>query len=66
MKLTYAIRNTLAGGTDAGSDVRLRRQMALLASLSPTVVGPRNAGTRTMITSAPSTWPSSSSACGAS
>lgn len=39
MKLTYAIWNTLAGGTDAGSDARLRRQMALLASFSPTVVG---------------------------
>jgi endonuclease/exonuclease/phosphatase family metal-dependent hydrolase len=39
MKLTYAIWNTLAGGTDASSDARLRRQMALLASLSPTAVG---------------------------
>lgn len=38
MKLTYATWNTLAGGTDDGSDARLRRQMTLLASLSPTAV----------------------------
>ena len=39
MKLTDATWNTLAGGIDADSDDRLRRQMALLASLSPTAVG---------------------------
>jgi endonuclease/exonuclease/phosphatase family metal-dependent hydrolase len=39
MKLTYATWNTLNGGTDADSDARFRRQMALLASLSPTAVG---------------------------
>ena len=39
MKLTYAIWNTLGGGTDADSDARLRRQMALLASFSPSAVG---------------------------
>jgi hypothetical protein len=37
--LTCAIWNTLAGGTDVGSDARLRRQMAVLASLGPLVVG---------------------------
>jgi len=39
MKLTYATWNTLAGGIDADNESRLRRQMALLASLSPTAVG---------------------------
>jgi endonuclease/exonuclease/phosphatase family metal-dependent hydrolase len=39
VKLTYATWNTLGCGIDAGSDSRLRRQMTLLASLSPTVVG---------------------------
>lgn len=39
MKLTYATWNTLSGGIDAGDTVRLRRQMALLTSLSPTAVG---------------------------
>ncbi|TDC75529.1 endonuclease/exonuclease/phosphatase family protein [Actinomadura sp. 7K507] len=39
MKLTFAIWNTLDGGSDTGSDARLRRQMALLATFAPTVVG---------------------------
>ncbi|WP_131740981.1 endonuclease/exonuclease/phosphatase family protein [Actinomadura roseirufa] len=39
MKLTYAIWNLLEGGIDGGSDARLRRQMTLLASYSPTAVG---------------------------
>jgi endonuclease/exonuclease/phosphatase family metal-dependent hydrolase len=39
MKLTYAIWNTLTGGTDASSNARLRRQTELLASFSPAVVG---------------------------
>jgi endonuclease/exonuclease/phosphatase family metal-dependent hydrolase len=38
MKLTYATWNTHSGGIDDGSDSRLRRQMALLASLSPAAV----------------------------
>jgi endonuclease/exonuclease/phosphatase family metal-dependent hydrolase len=42
MKLTYATWNILDGGTDIGSnasdDTRLRRQMTLLASYSPSVV----------------------------
>jgi endonuclease/exonuclease/phosphatase family metal-dependent hydrolase len=39
MKLTYATWNTLSGGIDAGDTGRLRRQMALLTSLSPAAVG---------------------------
>jgi endonuclease/exonuclease/phosphatase family metal-dependent hydrolase len=39
VKLTFATWNTLTGGIDGGSDARLRRQLSLLASLSPAVVG---------------------------
>jgi endonuclease/exonuclease/phosphatase family metal-dependent hydrolase len=39
VKLTFATWNTLTGGIDAGSDARLRRQLGLLASLSPAVIG---------------------------
>lgn len=38
MKLTFATWNIKNGGTDGGSDARLRRQMALLAGLDPSVV----------------------------
>lgn len=37
MNLTFAVWNTLSGGTDSGSDARLRRQMGLLASLDPSI-----------------------------
>lgn len=37
MKLTFATWNIKGGGTDAGDDARLRRQMALLAGLVPSV-----------------------------
>jgi endonuclease/exonuclease/phosphatase family metal-dependent hydrolase len=39
MKITYASWNIRDGGTGNGSDSRLRRQVSLLAALSPTVVG---------------------------
>ena len=38
MSLVYVTWNLLGGGLDAGLDSRLRRQMAALAELHPTVV----------------------------
>lgn len=38
MKFTFATWNIKGGGTDAGDDARLRRQMALLAGLGPSGV----------------------------
>jgi hypothetical protein len=35
MKLTFVAWNISGGGSDAGDDARLRRQMALLAALRP-------------------------------
>jgi endonuclease/exonuclease/phosphatase family metal-dependent hydrolase len=38
MNLTFATWNILSGGIDAGDDARLRRQMALLVELQPSVI----------------------------